>query len=82
MNTQSRIIVAMGLALTMVACGGKPPAPTPQTSAAPAAPPATPVPADKLFEPQRGVLDKARGVGQADAKGADAGKQEAEQQTK
>jgi hypothetical protein len=82
MNAPSKIVIAMSLALTMAACGGKPPAPAPQTSAAPAAPAATPAPADKLFEPQREALDKAREAGQTEAKGAEAGKQEAEQQTK
>ena len=61
-------IVLMGMVLALVACGEKPPSPPPQ--------PASP----KLFQQERGVLEKAKGVEQTEAKSAEELKQEAEKQ--
>ena len=62
-------IILMGMALALAACGEKPQSPPPQ--------PAPP----KLFQQERGALDKAKGVGQTEAKSAEDLKQEAEKQT-
>ena len=54
--------------LGFAACGEKPQSPPPQ-----ATPP-------KLFQQERGAIEKARGVEQAEAKGAEDLKREAERQ--
>jgi len=61
-------IVLTGAALVLAACGEKPQSPAPQ-----AAPP-------KLFQQERGALEKAKGVEQTEAKSAEDLKQEAEKQ--
>jgi len=61
-------IVLAGIVLMLAACGEKPQPPAPQI-----APP-------KLFQQERGALDKAKGVEQTEAKSAEDLKQEAEKQ--
>ena len=61
-------IILVGIVLALAACGEKPPSPPPQ--------PASP----KLFQQERGALDKAKGVEQTEAKSAEDLKQEAEKQ--
>jgi hypothetical protein len=56
--------------LILTACGDKPQPPAPQN------PPA------KLFQQERGALDKAKGVEQTEAKSAEDLKREEEKQTK
>jgi len=58
------------MVLALAACGEKPPSPPPPQHEPP-----------KLFQQERGALDKARGVGQTEAKSAEDLKQEAEKQT-
>jgi hypothetical protein len=56
--------------LILAACGEKPQPPAPQA------------PPPKLFQQDRDALDKAKQVGQTEAKGADEMKREEEKQTK
>jgi hypothetical protein len=65
-------IALVALPLLFAACGNKPQPPAPQSQA----------PQPQLFQQERQALDKARGVGQTEAKSADEGKKEAEDQTK
>lgn len=66
-NTRTALIAAM---LMLSACGEK--SPPPAQRAAPA----------KLFQEERGALDKAKGVEQTEAKSAEDLKREEEKQTK
>ncbi|MDE2117393.1 MAG: hypothetical protein KGJ19_02220 [Betaproteobacteria bacterium] len=61
-------IVLIGTVLTLAACSEKPQSPAPQV---------TP---QKLFQQERGALEKTKGVVQTEAKSAEDLKQEAEKQ--
>jgi outer membrane biogenesis lipoprotein LolB len=69
--------IALIAVLLLAACGNKPQPPAPQT-----VPPQAQAPQPQLFQQERQALDKAKGVGQTEAKGADEEKKEAENQTK
>lgn len=62
------VIALINIVLTLAACGEKPQSPPPQ-----------PVP-PKLFQQERGALEKAKGVEQTQAKGTEDLKQETEKQ--